>query len=109
MPRPSQKPKPVSPETVRTATEAVLQADRESENESLSEAVTTATHPASEREPPSIAEIFGPGGHLEKAMPAGYEHRRSQLKMAELAEAAFRTKKHLIVEAGTGTGKTLAY
>jgi ATP-dependent DNA helicase DinG len=58
---------------------------------------------------PAIAEIFGPGGHLEKAMPAGYEHRRSQLEMAELVEEAFRGKRHLMVEAGTGTGKTLAY
>ena len=58
---------------------------------------------------PAIAEIFGPGGHLEKAMPAGYEHRRSQLEMAELVEEAFRNKRHLIVEGGTGTGKTLAY
>jgi ATP-dependent DNA helicase DinG len=58
---------------------------------------------------PTIAGIFGPGGHLEKAMPAGYEHRRSQLEMAELVEEAFRAKRHLIVEAGTGTGKTLAY
>ena len=42
-------------------------------------------------------------------MPEGYEHRPSQLEMAELVEAAFREKRHLIVEAGTGTGKTLAY
>src|SRR5579872_407823 len=58
---------------------------------------------------PTIAEIFGPGGAIEKYMPAGYEHRRSQLEMAELVEAAFQEKRHLIVEAGTGTGKTLAY
>jgi len=58
---------------------------------------------------PTIAEIFGPGGAIEKYMPAGYEHRRSQLEMAELVEAAFQEKHHLIVEAGTGTGKTLAY
>ena len=58
---------------------------------------------------PTIAEIFGPGGALEKCMPEGYEHRPSQLEMAELVEAAFREKRHLIVEAGTGTGKTLAY
>ena len=58
---------------------------------------------------PTIAEIFGPGGALEKCMPAGYEHRPSQLEMAELVEAAFRKKRHLMVEAGTGTGKTLAY
>ncbi len=58
---------------------------------------------------PTIAEIFGPGGALEKCMPEGYEHRPSQLEMAELVEAAFKEKRHLIVEAGTGTGKTLAY
>jgi ATP-dependent DNA helicase DinG len=60
-------------------------------------------------EKPTIAQIFGPGGRLEKCMPEGYEHRPSQLEMAELVEAAFQEKRHLIVEAGTGTGKTLAY
>jgi ATP-dependent DNA helicase DinG len=63
----------------------------------------------SDHDQPTIAEIFGPGGALEKCMPAGYEHRPSQLEMAELVEAAFTEKRHLIVEAGTGTGKTLAY
>ena len=58
---------------------------------------------------PTIAEIFGPGGAVEKCMPEDYEHRPSQLEMAELVEAAFSEKRHLIVEAGTGTGKTLAY
>src|SRR5579871_1325863 len=74
------------------------------------------TAPAPQPAPPTedsanltIAEIFGPGGRLEKCMPEGYEHRRSQLEMAELVEAAFQEKRHLIVEAGTGTGKTLAY
>jgi ATP-dependent DNA helicase DinG len=56
----------------------------------------------------SMAEIFGPGGLLEKCH-SGYEFRRSQLEMAELVEEAFRTKQHAILEAGTGTGKTLAY
>jgi ATP-dependent DNA helicase DinG len=56
-----------------------------------------------------MADVFGPGGLIERCMPAGYEHRRSQLCMAELVEDAFRNKRHLLVEAGTGTGKTLAY
>jgi ATP-dependent DNA helicase DinG len=56
-----------------------------------------------------MADVFGPGGLIEKCMPAGYEHRRSQLCMGELVEDAFRNKRHLLVEAGTGTGKTLAY
>jgi ATP-dependent DNA helicase DinG len=56
-----------------------------------------------------MADVFGPGGLLEKCMPAGYEHRRSQLEMAELVDEAFSSNQHLLVEAGTGTGKTLAY
>jgi ATP-dependent DNA helicase DinG len=64
---------------------------------------------ASDAAPTTIAEIFGPGGAVEQCMPDGYEHRRSQLEMAELVDAAFTEKRHLIVEAGTGTGKTLAY
>jgi ATP-dependent DNA helicase DinG len=78
----------------------------------MEEVVTASAQPESS-EPgltePTIAEIFGPGGALEKCMPEGYEHRPSQLEMAELVEAAFQKKRHLIVEAGTGTGKTLAY
>lgn len=56
----------------------------------------------------TVAEIFGPGGLLERAHP-NYEFRRAQLEMAEAVEAAFRERRHLVVEAGTGTGKTLAY
>jgi ATP-dependent DNA helicase DinG len=74
-----------------------------------SSAPTHTLKHASETAIPSIAEVFGPGGLLEKAMPAGYEHRASQLEMAELVEEAFAGHQHAIVEAGTGTGKTLAY
>jgi len=42
-------------------------------------------------------------------MPRGYEHRAAQLEMAEVVQEAFETHQHAIVEAGTGTGKTLAY
>jgi ATP-dependent DNA helicase DinG len=73
----------------------------------MEEAASAPAQPALSQ--PTIAEIFGPGGALERCMPEGYEHRPSQLEMAELVEAAFREKRHLIVEAGTGTGKTLAY
>jgi ATP-dependent DNA helicase DinG len=38
-----------------------------------------------------------------------YEFRRGQLQMAQAIEQALEEKRHLIVEAGTGTGKTLAY
>jgi len=38
-----------------------------------------------------------------------YEFRAGQLEMAEAVESALADKKHLLVDAGTGTGKTLAY
>jgi len=57
---------------------------------------------------PSLHQFFGPGGMLAQAHPA-YEFRRGQLLMAEAVEQALADKRHLIVEAGTGTGKTLAY
>ena len=63
----------------------------------------------SERVAPSMRDVFGPGGFLEKCMLGGYEHRRGQLEMAELVHDAFEKHHHAILEAGTGTGKTLAY
>jgi ATP-dependent DNA helicase DinG len=58
---------------------------------------------------PTMEQVFGPGGLLEKSMFGGYEHRPAQLEMAEAVDDAFTTHHHAIVEAGTGTGKTLAY
>jgi hypothetical protein len=58
---------------------------------------------------PAMREVFGPGGLLERCMIGGYEHRAAQLEMAELVHDAFTSKHHAVVEAGTGTGKTLAY
>jgi ATP-dependent DNA helicase DinG len=56
----------------------------------------------------TVEGIFGPGGLLEKRHP-GYEFRPSQLAMAEIADQAFAKHQHVVIEAGTGTGKTLAY
>jgi ATP-dependent DNA helicase DinG len=56
----------------------------------------------------TMRDFFGPGGWLA-ANHARYEFRQGQLEMAELVERALREKSHLVVEAGTGTGKTLAY
>ena len=56
----------------------------------------------------SLYQFFGPGGVLSRKHPA-YEFRRGQLQMAQAVEQALEEKRHLIVEAGTGTGKTLAY
>ncbi|HEY0163288.1 MAG TPA: ATP-dependent DNA helicase, partial [Edaphobacter sp.] len=57
---------------------------------------------------PSLHEFFSPGGILSRSSLA-FEHRRGQYEMAQAVEKAFKEKRHLIVEAGTGTGKTLAY
>jgi len=56
----------------------------------------------------TLHQFFGPGGVLSQRHPA-YEFRRGQLAMATAVEDALNEKRHLIVEAGTGTGKTLAY
>jgi ATP-dependent DNA helicase DinG len=56
----------------------------------------------------TVEDIFGPGGQLERSHP-GYEFRASQLEMARIADEAFQKKQHVVIEAGTGTGKTLAY
>jgi ATP-dependent DNA helicase DinG len=57
---------------------------------------------------PSLHEFFAPGGILARStLP--YEYRTGQLEMAKAVERALTERRHLIVEAGTGTGKTLAY
>lgn len=53
-------------------------------------------------------DVFGPSGLLSK-FHRQYEFREGQVKMANEVAEAFAKKRHLIVEAGTGTGKTLAY
>jgi ATP-dependent DNA helicase DinG len=55
-----------------------------------------------------IDKVFGEGGLIAR-QHENYEHRGGQIQMARAVAAAFEQKKHLIVEAATGTGKTLAY
>ena len=59
-------------------------------------------------EAPSAEQILGPGGMLASALP-NYEHRPQQLDMANAVSRALGERMPLIVEAATGTGKTLAY
>jgi ATP-dependent DNA helicase DinG len=56
----------------------------------------------------SLEEILCPEGVLNRRLP-GYEYRPSQLAMANAVWQAIENYEHLCVEAGTGTGKTLAY
>jgi ATP-dependent DNA helicase DinG len=54
------------------------------------------------------AEILGPAGRIAARLKH-YEHRPEQLAMAEAVDHAIREKHHLVVEAGTGVGKSFAY
>ena len=52
--------------------------------------------------------FFGPGGRLAGALP-GFEPRREQAALAQEVGEALEQCDHLVAEAGTGTGKSLAY
>ena len=56
----------------------------------------------------SLDEVFGPRGPLARTLP-GFTPRRSQLAMASRVALALENRAPLVVEAGTGTGKTFAY
>lgn len=68
--------------------------------------MVTAVHKSTEK--PPLEKIFGPHGWLARNHP-NFEYRQGQLEMAEEVESALENRRHLIAEAGTGTGKTLAY
>jgi ATP-dependent DNA helicase DinG len=55
-----------------------------------------------------VEEFFGPGGRLEEVL-TGYEPRAEQALLATAVTDALATGEHLLAEAGTGTGKSLAY
>jgi ATP-dependent DNA helicase DinG len=56
----------------------------------------------------TAAEILGPQGRVAARLP-NYEVRPGQLEMADAVADAIGGRKHLIVEAGTGVGKSFAY
>ena len=55
-----------------------------------------------------VEEFFSPGGALSRILP-GYEPREVQVHMALSAAGAFNEGRVVMVEAGTGVGKSLAY
>ena len=60
----------------------------------------------------TLAKFFGEGGLLSRALPGegrAFEQRDEQQQMAEAVAGAARDRAHLLVEAGTGTGKSYAY
>ena len=56
----------------------------------------------------SIHQLLGPNGPLADALP-GFRPRREQLAMADAVAETLDLRTSLVVEAGTGTGKTFAY
>ncbi|MEK6588737.1 MAG: helicase C-terminal domain-containing protein [Chloroflexota bacterium] len=56
----------------------------------------------------ALAALLQPGGAFSQAFP-GYEHRSQQVQMLEAVAKALSESGHLLVEAGTGTGKSMAY
>ena len=56
----------------------------------------------------SPADILGPGGRIAARLE-NYETRGEQLAMADAVAAAIQQGHHLVVEAGTGVGKSFAY
>ncbi|HEY7154046.1 MAG TPA: DEAD/DEAH box helicase, partial [Gemmataceae bacterium] len=56
----------------------------------------------------SIASILGPEGVIANQL-SGYEPRTQQLDMADVVAEAIAERRHLMVEAGTGVGKSFAY
>lgn len=55
-----------------------------------------------------ITSLLQPGGRFSRAFP-GYEFREQQVEMVSAVTKAFNEQQHLIVEAGTGTGKSIGY
>lgn len=70
----------------------------------------TPSNPADYKQiaPETVAEWFGYNGPLTQLLP-NYEPRKEQVEMACRVAAAFNGSEHLVVEAGTGIGKTMAY
>jgi ATP-dependent DNA helicase DinG len=59
--------------------------------------------------PHLVEEIFAKGGPLQAMLGPAFERRAGQVAMALQVTDAFNQDDHLLVEAGTGTGKSLAY
>src|SRR3954464_197333 len=57
----------------------------------------------------TLTDILGPGAAIARRLAGRYEHRPQQLEMAAAVEEAFEQGHHLLVEAGTGVGKSFAY
>lgn len=81
------------------------------DNDCRSIYIVVEPHTAEPMRPLDLKEIeafFGPDGALARVLE-GYELRRAQVEMALAAAGSFNEKRVVVIEAGTGVGKSLAY
>ncbi len=71
-------------------------------------ATAAASHTLARMDDVFASDVFGPGGKLADTLP-GYEPRAEQAELARAVADALEAGEHLLAEAGTGTGKSLAY
>jgi Rad3-related DNA helicase/REP element-mobilizing transposase RayT len=57
----------------------------------------------------TLNDILGPQGAIARRLGDKFEHRPQQMEMAQAVADAFDQGRHLLVEAGTGVGKSFAY
>lgn len=87
-----------------TATEAWPIGDDEAWPDAL-----PGAQPDGDPDPKALEALLAPGGRLEALAPTAYEDRPVQRRMLRAVAQTFADEGQLLVEAGTGTGKTLAY
>jgi len=66
------------------------------------------THAAGAARKSPVSQLLGVDGPIARALP-GYEERPGQIEMAAMVLRALTKGEHAVIEAGTGTGKSLAY
>jgi ATP-dependent DNA helicase DinG len=93
-------------ESAPPATEAPAEPPRPRQRPSLTP--LEPREPVQPLAPEEASAILEPGGELSRVQP-DYEHRAQQVRMTEAVAGALSSGRHLLVEAGTGTGKSLAY
>ncbi|MCE2851493.1 MAG: 3'-5' exoribonuclease [Chloroflexaceae bacterium] len=101
--------RPVFEEALRDATRNAMTNAKPRVMRSLDDYVPLEPTNSSEQvRPTTIQRIFSPTGPLGRLFP-GYEQREPQVVMSQAVASALNSSAHLIVEAGTGTGKGMAY
>jgi len=58
---------------------------------------------------PKLDDVFAPAGPLARILGSRYRPREGQVRMANLIRDALQSRRHAVIEAGTGIGKSFAY